>query len=172
MLLRALASLALAIVGAQVARKVYRIVHRHFFSAFSRIPGPPNPSWIRGNFGRLTQAEYGPTFKVHILFSATHLYTIDTVALHRIINLRLLVTEDDERTKLRKIMSPAFGLSQVRGLTQLFIDKSLELSEFWAGQPTEADGWARLDVMVGLKAMTLDVIGLAGTHQPLTPELK
>ncbi|KAJ7731394.1 cytochrome P450 [Mycena metata] len=185
MLLRALASLALAIVGAQVARKVYRIVHRHFFSAFSRIPGPPNPSWIRGNFGRLTlgktqewQAQYGPTFKVHTLFSATQLYTIDTVALHRIINLSeiyqkapfvrarmssllgrgLLVTEDDEHTKL----SPAFGLSQVRGLTQLFIDKSLELSEFWAGQPTEADGWARIDVMVGLKAMTLDVIGLAG----------
>ncbi|KAJ7738946.1 cytochrome P450 [Mycena metata] len=189
MLLRVILSLAVAVVGAQVTRKLYKFVHWHFFSAFRHIPGPPNPSWIRGNFGSLTlaktqewQAQYGPTFKFHTLFSATELYTIDTAALHRIVNLSeiyqkaplvrtrlssllgqgLLIAEDEEHTKLRKIMSPAFGPSQVRGLTQLFIDKSLELSEFWAGRPTEIDGWARIDVMVGLKGMALDVIGLAG----------
>ncbi|KAJ7184935.1 cytochrome P450 [Mycena filopes] len=62
----------------------------------------------------------------------------------------------------RKIMSPAFGPSQVRGLTQLFIDKSVQLSEFWANQLPETNEWASIDVMAGLKAMTLDVIGLAG----------
>ncbi|KAJ6566557.1 cytochrome P450 [Mycena capillaripes] len=149
------------------------------------MPGPPNPSMFYGNFGIISfaqtqkwQAQYGPTFRFHGLFSVTQLYTIDTLALHRIVNNSeiyqkapmvrfnmkqllgqgLLVTEDEEHTKL----SPAFGLSQIRELTQLFVDKSLELSEVWGRQAQDDSGWARIDVLAGLKAMTLDVIGLAG----------
>ncbi|KAF7354240.1 Cytochrome P450 [Mycena venus] len=189
MLLRLIVSAAGAIIGVKLFRSIYRLVHWHHFSPFRYMPGPPNPSWLRGNFGRVTlaqtqewQAQYGPTFRFHNLLSATTLYTIDTVALHRIVNNSdiyqkapmvryrmtqllgqgLLTVEDEEHTKLRKIMSPAFGLSQITRLTQLFVDKSLELSEFWARQTADDNGWARIDVLPGLKAVTLDVIGLAG----------
>ncbi|KAJ7224918.1 cytochrome P450 [Mycena haematopus] len=190
MLFRLILSAVGAVIGAQILRSIYRLVHWYIFSPFRYMPGPPNPSWVYGNFGRITfpatqkwQAEYGPTFKFHNFLSTTSLYTIDTVALHRIVNNSeiyqkppmvrfnmtlmlgkgLLVAEDEEHTKLVRInSSPAFGLSQIQGLTQLFVDKSLELSEFWAQKPQDASGWARIDVFAGLKAMTLDVIGLAG----------
>ncbi|KAJ7127450.1 cytochrome P450 [Mycena crocata] len=164
-------------------------VYRRMTSPFRYMDGPPNPSWLLGNFGRnpfavtqMWQARYGPTFKFHSVFSSLQLYTTDTVALQRIINHSdiyqkspmvrfnlarllgrgLLVVEDDEHTKLRKIMNPAFGVSQIRGLTQLFLDKSLELCDVWKREETDKSGWAQINVMVGLKAMTLDVIGLAG----------
>ncbi|KAJ6450783.1 cytochrome P450 [Mycena sanguinolenta] len=177
------------VIGAQVLRYIYGLVHWYIFSPVRHMPGPPNPSLLYGNLGRVTfpttqkwQAEYGATFKFHNFLSSTSLYTIDTVALHRIVNNSeiyqkapmvrfnmtlllgkgLLVTEDEEHTKLRKIMSPAFGPSQVHELTQLFLDKALELSEFWGQQPQDDSGWAHLDVFDGLKAITLDIIGLAG----------
>ncbi|KAJ7911908.1 cytochrome P450 [Mycena leptocephala] len=190
-LFRLIASAVGAVVGARLLRAIYRSVHWYLYSPFRYMPGPPNPSRFYGNFGRLThqfpqtqewQATYGPTFKFHKFLSETRLYTIDTVALHRIVNNSeiyqkapmvrysmsqllgrgLLVTEDDEHTKLRKIMSPAFGPSQIREMTQLFVDKALELSEVWARQAPDESGWAHINVLAGLKAMTLDVIGLAG----------
>ncbi|KAJ7869957.1 cytochrome P450 [Mycena olivaceomarginata] len=187
--LRLFVSAVGAVIGVRLARSLYRLIYWRRFSPFRYMPGPPNPSWISGNFGRITfsktqewQARYGPTFRFHNLLSATTLYTIDTLALHRIIthsdvyqkapmarfHLKqllgegLIVAEDEEHTKLRKIMSPAFGPSQIHGLTQLFVDKSLELSDVWARQPRDESGWARIDVFAGLKATTLDVIGLAG----------
>ncbi|KAF7358749.1 Cytochrome P450 [Mycena sanguinolenta] len=196
MLLRLVLSTAGVVIGAQLLRYIYRLVHWHMFSPFRYMPGPPNPSLLYGNFGRVTfpttqkwQAEYGPTFKFHnfLSVSSMSLYTIDTVALHRIVNnseiyqkapmvrfnmtlmlgkgeppdcslLRTMSTPNSEKSW----SSPAFGPSQVHGLTQLFLDKSLELSEFWAQQPQDESGWAHLDVLAGLKAITLDIIGLAG----------
>ncbi|KAJ7161733.1 hypothetical protein C8R46DRAFT_1105339 [Mycena filopes] len=55
--LRALASLAAVLVGAQVVRTVYQLVRWHFFSEFSRIPGPPSRSWPWGNFKEATIAK-------------------------------------------------------------------------------------------------------------------
>ncbi|KAJ7633677.1 cytochrome P450 [Mycena polygramma] len=189
MLLHLAASAVAVVIGAHLVRAIYRLVHWSIFSPFRYMPGPPNPSWIYGNFGNISfaktqawQERYGPTYRFHGLMSATQLYTIDTVALHHIVNksdiyqkspmirftLRsmlgegLLVAEDDEHTKLRKVMSPAFGPSQIRGLTQLFVDKSLELSKVWGNETPDDSGWARIDVLAGLRAMTLDVIGLAG----------
>ncbi|KAJ7816628.1 cytochrome P450 [Mycena olivaceomarginata] len=182
--LRLFVSAVGAVIGVRLARSLYRLIYWRRFSPFRYMPGPPNPSWISGNFGRITfsktqewQARYGPTFRFHNLLSATTLYTIDTLALHRIVthsdvyqkapmarfHLKqllgegLVVAEDEEHTKL----SPAFGPSQIHGLTQLFVDKSLELSDVWTRQPRDESGWARIDVFAGLKAMTLDVIGLA-----------
>jgi hypothetical protein len=68
-------------------------------------------------------------------------------------------------------------------MTQLFVDKALEVSYFfrpitplmppqlgevWARQAPDESGWAHINVLAGLKAMTLDVIGLAGTSTPGT----
>ncbi|KAF8202624.1 cytochrome P450 [Mycena galopus ATCC 62051] len=189
MLFRLILSAGGAILGAQVFRHLYGLLHWYLFSPIRRMRGPPNPSWIYGNFGRVKlpltqkwQAQYGHTFVFHNFLSKPTLYTIDTLALHRIVNNSeiyqkaplvrfnmtlllgqgLLVAEDEEHTKLRKIMSPAFGPSQIQGLTQLFTDKALELSEVWAQRPPDESGWARIEVLAGLKAVTLDIIGLAG----------
>ncbi|KAJ7144242.1 cytochrome P450 [Mycena epipterygia] len=188
MLRRVLTTAAVVLLGSQLARLLQRLFQRRN-SPFRYMAGPPNPSLIYGNFGRISfpltqewQTRYGPTFKFHTLFSRIQLYTTDTVALQHIVNSSeiyqkspntrfsmtqmlgrgLLVVEDDEHTKLRKIMSPAFGISQIRGLTQLFIDKSLELCAVWAREDLDDSGWARINVLAGLKSMTLDVIGLAG----------
>ncbi|KAJ7144224.1 cytochrome P450 [Mycena epipterygia] len=188
MLLRVLTTVAVVLLGSQLTRLLYRLFFWRY-SPFRYMAGPPNPSWIYGNFGRISfpltqewQTRYGPTFKFHTLFSRIQLYTTDTVALQHIVNSSeiyqksphvrfnmtemlgrgLLVVEDDEHTKLRKIMSPAFGISQIRGLTQLFVDKSLELCAVWAREDLDDSGWARINVLAGLKSMTLDVIGLAG----------
>ncbi|KAJ7775995.1 cytochrome P450 [Mycena maculata] len=182
MLLRLLTSAAAAVLGAQLVKIISRLVYRRLYSPFRYMPGPPNPSLIYGNFQRLSQAQYGPTFKFHTLLSATQLYTIDTVALHHIVNSGdiyqrspvvrvnmtqllgrgLLAVEDDEHTKLRKIMSPAFGITQIRELTRLFVDKSLELCDVWARQTSDESGWTRIEVAGDLKRTTLDIIGLAG----------
>ncbi|KAJ7184934.1 hypothetical protein C8R46DRAFT_1065502, partial [Mycena filopes] len=53
MLLRALTSLAAVLVGVQVIRTVYQSFRWHFFSEFSRIPGPPSHSWRWGILRRL-----------------------------------------------------------------------------------------------------------------------
>ncbi|KAJ6516736.1 cytochrome P450 [Mycena vitilis] len=187
MLLHLVASAVAVVMCAPLVRTIYRFARWRLFSPFRHIPGPP----IYGHFGPVTvtqtqawQQLYGSTFKFHEFFIATELYTVDTVALHHIVNksdiyqkapmirfsLRSLLGEGQ-----RKIMSPAFGPSQIRKLTQLFVDKSLELSKVWTHEPTDSSGWARIDVLTGLRDMTLDVIGLAGFNyqfHALDPEQK
>ncbi|KAJ7059524.1 cytochrome P450 [Mycena amicta] len=78
----------------------------------------------------------------------------------------LLGLEGEEHSRLRKIMTPAFAPSQIRLLIPLFLEKAHELSTHWSrlGSPTNHPdaGWIQVDVLPGLKAMTLDVIGQAG----------
>ncbi|KAJ7061693.1 cytochrome P450 [Mycena amicta] len=169
-----------------------RFIHTRYLSSTGSMrymPGPKNDSWLRGNKDRMDvsrnrewQSIYGPTFKTYNMFNSATLFTTNTTALHHIVNRSdiyqkapmvrwglaqllgrgLLVMEDEEHTRLRKIMSPAFSASQVRLLTPLFLDKSLELVSVWSALPNDEAGCAKTDVLKGLKAMTLDVIGLAG----------
>ncbi|KAJ7816630.1 cytochrome P450 [Mycena olivaceomarginata] len=187
MLVRLFFSAVGAVVGVQLIRAIFKFLSWRLYSPFRYMPGPPNPSWIYGNFGNVTfpqtqewQAQYGPTFRFDSLFSVPTLYTIDTMALHHIVNtsdiyqkapmVRFDMMQNLGRGELARYggrrahetRDPAFGPSQVRGLTQLFVDKALELSEVWANQAKDESGWASVEVLSGLKAMTLDVIGLAG----------
>ncbi|EEB91246.1 hypothetical protein MPER_10428, partial [Moniliophthora perniciosa FA553] len=43
--------------------------------------------------------------------------------------LGLLVVEQDEHRNQRRVMNPAFGPAQIRGLTQIFLDRSIELRD-------------------------------------------
>ncbi|KAJ7617357.1 cytochrome P450 [Roridomyces roridus] len=189
MSLRLLATVASTLLCAQVTKLLVQWVSKQLYSPLREMPGPPSPSLLFGNFGKLSfrlfqrwQAQYGPTFRYHAIFRSHHLFTADAVALHHIVNnpdvyekgemvryaltqllgRGLLALEGDEHTKLRKIMSPAFGPSQIRGLTELFLDKSIELRDVWTRSPADPTGWIPVDVFEGLKRMTLDVIGLAG----------
>ncbi|KAJ7262670.1 cytochrome P450 [Mycena haematopus] len=126
--------------------------------------------------------EYGPTIKYKIFLGMTRLYTTDTGALnHFLTNSNIyqkpessryvlaqmlghgvLVAEGDEHRQQASFMNPAFGAAQIRELTEIFVEKSIELRDIWAGQVANANGAARIDILSWLSKATLDIIGLAG----------
>ena len=62
-------------------------------------------------------------------------------------------------------MNPAFGAAQVRELTDIFIEKSIELRDAWESEVRKQGDDSEpptIDVLSWLSRMTLDVIGLAG----------
>lgn len=59
-------------------------------------------------------------------------------------------------------MNRAFGTPEIRRLTHIFMEKSLELRDIWEEQIHSQGGTANIDVMPWLNRVTLDIIGLAG----------
>ncbi|KAJ7120541.1 cytochrome P450 [Mycena crocata] len=130
-------------------------------------------SWVR---------EYKHVMKIHRFFGRAQLITTDTKAIHhflsnnqtyqksepsrfslgRIVGPGILVVEGDVHRQQRKIMNPAFGAPQVRELTSIFVDKSIQLRDIWAAQAAKEGGVARVEVLSWLSKATLDIIGLAG----------
>ncbi|GLB35567.1 putative cytochrome p450 [Lyophyllum shimeji] len=126
--------------------------------------------------------EYGSTFKFRGFFGTTRLYTTDLKALNhiivhtdiyqkpeatrynisRIVGSGVLVVEGDKHKQQRKVMNPAFGPSQIRELTDIFIAKSLQLRDIWAADNAEHGGTSRVEILSWLSRTTLDIIGLAG----------
>ncbi|KAF8206820.1 cytochrome P450 [Mycena galopus ATCC 62051] len=126
--------------------------------------------------------QYGTTGRFHSIFGATMLHTVDTKAIHhflsnthiyqrseasrftlgRVVGPGVLVVEGDLHRQQRKIMNPAFGAPQIRALTDIFVDKSIQLRDIWAAQAIKSDGVARVEVLSWLSKATLDIIGLAG----------
>ncbi|KAJ7846797.1 cytochrome P450 [Mycena leptocephala] len=126
--------------------------------------------------------KYGRTWKFHRFFGQTGMYTTDLKAIHhflsnsqiyqksedtrfslgRVVGPGILVVEGDVHKQQRKIMNPAFGAPQVRELTEIFVEKSVQLRDIWAAQAANAGGIARVEVLSWLSKATLDVIGLAG----------
>ncbi|KAI9062669.1 cytochrome P450 [Trametes sanguinea] len=76
--------------------------------------------------------------------------------------LGVLLTEGEQHRQQRRIMNPAFGPSQIRELTEIFVEKSNELRDVWAAELDANGEPTRINVSRGLSKMTLDVIGLAG----------
>ncbi|KAJ7738750.1 cytochrome P450 [Mycena metata] len=87
----------------------------------------------------------------------------------------LLTIEGQEHRNLRKIMviflsynvlminavqNPAFGTPQMRALGEIFMAKSAQLRDNWLDDLS--GGSTRIDVLLGLRSMSLDVIALAG----------
>jgi len=125
---------------------------------------------------------YGHTLKYKALFGMNRLFTVDTKALnHIVMNSHIyrkpeparyalsqllgdgvLVAEGEKHRQQRKIMNPAFGAPQIRELTEVFIEKAIELRDVWDSQITTEGGVARIDALSWLSRTTLDVIGLAG----------
>ncbi|KAF7334967.1 hypothetical protein MVEN_02246700 [Mycena venus] len=127
--------------------------------------------------------QYGRTFKFYRFFGTTALHTTDPKAIHhflsnthiyqkseasrfslgQIVGPGILVVEGDVHKQQRKIMNPAFGAPQVRNLTEIFVDKSIQLRDIWAAQVAKSnDGVARVEALSWLSKATLDIIGLAG----------
>ncbi|KAJ7082474.1 cytochrome P450 [Mycena epipterygia] len=119
---------------------------------------------------------------IHHFLSNTHIYQkaeATRFTLSRIVGPGVLVVEGDIHKQQRKIMvgilpvfetqaltvspkNPAFGAPQVRELTSIFVDKSIQLRDIWAAQATADGGVARVEILSWLSKATLDIIGLAG----------
>ncbi|KAI0060548.1 cytochrome P450 [Artomyces pyxidatus] len=128
-------------------------------------------------------AEYGHIFKFKGFFGTDRVFALDTRAvgyvlshaveyqkpeqvrynLGQVLGHGLLFVEGDKHKQQRRIMSPAFGPTQIRALTSIFVEKSNQLRDIWMGLATQTQGEeATVDVLAWLNKMTLDVIGLAG----------
>ncbi|KAI0043383.1 cytochrome P450 [Auriscalpium vulgare] len=118
-----------------------------------------------------------PRAIAHVL-SHVHDYTKSDQSRYnigRVLGHGLLFVEGDQHKQQRRIMSPAFGPTQIRALTHIFVDKSLQLRDYWLALiPQDGPGGvpsatstadlprATIDVLSWLNKTTLDVIGLAG----------
>ncbi|KAJ6528686.1 cytochrome P450 [Mycena vulgaris] len=124
--------------------------------------------------------------RVSGFFGESSLYTIDTkaiqhiltnsnyqkpeigrYALARIVGPGILVTEGDVHRQQRKIMNPAFGAPQIRQLTGIFVDKSVQLRDIWASEAAQNGGVAHVEAISWLNKATLDIIGLAGFNHDI-----
>ncbi|KAJ7447523.1 cytochrome P450 [Mycena galericulata] len=172
---------------------IVQILYREFTSPLRHIAGPRNPSFVLGNFKEIAndsqlmskwRSEFGRTFRFQGLFSISELHTSDLKAVNHVVNnstiyrkapqtrdfaKRLLgdgilsVEMDDHKRQVSS--NQAFGPAQVRLLTEVFVDKAVQLRDIWAQQVArDNSGAARIDVLDGLRRMTLDVIGEAGFH--------
>ncbi|KAJ7184730.1 cytochrome P450 [Mycena filopes] len=127
------------------------------------------------------RAQFGPTFRYPGMFS-TNLHISDLLALQHILKnadiyqrpalvrrvlgngvlgAGLLTIEGEEHRNLRKIMNPAFGTPQMRELGAIFMEKAAKLRDNWL-EDLLNNAPAQIDVLPGLRSMTLDVIALAG----------
>lgn len=131
--------------------------------------------------------EYGTTLKYKGWFSRDRVYTIDMRAMNhilthsydfpkpplarwslsQILGAGLLVVEGEQHRQQRRILNPAFGPAQIRGLTEVFVEKAYELRTMWNAELEKHGAPARIDVHAGLSRATLDVIGLAGFNYEL-----
>ncbi|KAJ7611689.1 cytochrome P450 [Roridomyces roridus] len=191
MLLRLLASVA-SLAGAYAVYELLKLVYRELNSPLKHLPGPQSAHWFYGNMREIFKAdnsvmhekwvrEFGPTLRYRAFFMQ-RLYTVDTGALNhflvnsniyqkpeevrytlgRMLGRGILVAEGEQHKQQRKVMNPAFGAPQIRELTEIFLEKSVELRDIWANQVSDAGGSARVDILSWLSKATLDVIGLAG----------
>ncbi|KAF5386546.1 hypothetical protein D9757_005880 [Collybiopsis confluens] len=144
-------------------------------SPFKDIPGPPNSHWFWGHMKDIIASDAGVLHEKwveqytkainHILMNH-FIYQKPEIArynLTQLLGAGVLVTEEDKHKLQRKIMNPAFGPAQIRELTEIFIEKSVELRDAWMSEVSAAvDGVSKINVLNSLSEMTLDVIGLAG----------
>ncbi|KAF7353805.1 hypothetical protein MVEN_01066000 [Mycena venus] len=141
-------------LGAYVLYQIFRLICKEFNSPLKNMPGPKSSHIFYGNLREIWKAEnsvlheqwvreYGSTLKYKGFFGGF---------------LSPRKTSTDNK---RKIMNPAFGAPQVRELTPIFVQKSVELRDIWASQVAKS-GTARVDALTWLSKATLDIIGLAG----------
>ncbi|OCH85826.1 cytochrome P450 [Obba rivulosa] len=187
-----LSTLALSVLVAAAfigIHKLIQILLRPITSPLRYVPGPPNSSLLYGNSRDLARVgfsdmvlawfqAYGHVFRYRVFLNNEHLVTTDSRALHHILTQPdifgksgrvspllgkgLLAAEGEQHRNQRHVMNPAFGPAQIRELTSLFLEKSLQLRDVWMSQIEQQDDVAPINVADGLSKMTLDVIGLTG----------
>ncbi|KAJ7473689.1 cytochrome P450 monooxygenase [Mycena galericulata] len=187
-----ISSILLPLAGTFLCYALYHIaqfLYRELTSPLRHMAGPPNPSFVLGNFKEIAddsqlmskwRSEFGRTFRFKGLFSISELHTSDLKAVNHIVNNSSIYrkapqTRDVTKRLLgggilsaeldnHKRQNQAFGPAQVRLLTEVFVEKAVQLRDIWTLPVAQDNGAARIDVLDGLRRMTLDVIGEAGFH--------
>jgi len=59
-------------------------------------------------------------------------------------------------------LNPAFGPQQIRELTEIFVEKAIELRDIWSAEIIRQNGLGRIECLSWMSRTTLDIIGLAG----------
>ncbi|KAJ7896689.1 cytochrome P450 [Mycena olivaceomarginata] len=172
---RMVSEILLPIAGTLFFYASYDIVQLHLSPLdiiLAHVAGPPSSSWMFGNFKEIRgdpqltdrwREEFGPTFKFKWLFSTSELYTSDIKALTHIVHNGILSVDLDQHKHQREMLNPAFGITQIRLVTEIFVEKAVQLRDIWSRKIAlgEKDS-EQVDVLSGLRCMTLDVIGKAG----------
>ncbi|KAF8178833.1 cytochrome P450 [Mycena galopus ATCC 62051] len=155
-----------------------------FIGNVKQMEDDPGLTWTWRNI-------FGPTFQFTGVLKTRELYTADTVAIDHIlrnnfiyqkrglvrrpnerlagegiITIGLLGVEGEAHRRQRRIMNPAFGTAQIRGLMEVFLEKSVELRDVWTRKIGDDFKSKRIEVLEDLSKMTLDVIGQAGNFNP------
>ncbi|RXW20257.1 hypothetical protein EST38_g5602 [Candolleomyces aberdarensis] len=170
MMARELATSLVATFGAYGVYRLLCFFYGEWTSPLRDLPGPPNESAVFGNlkmlWGAPSKKLYTTDCKAlnHIVMNSS-VYQKPAPArwfLSRLLGEGVLIVEGETHKNQRKIMNPAFGAAQIRELTEIFIDKSLELRDAWTAEISREGEVANVNALAWLSRMTLDVIGLAG----------
>ncbi|KAF8809593.1 cytochrome P450 [Phlegmacium glaucopus] len=98
----------------------------------------------------------------HILFNSYDYQKPDTVTgsytIRQLFGNGVLAVEGD----VHKHQNPAFGPQQIRELTEVFVEKALELRDIWSTEIAKHDGVGPIECLSWISRTTLDIIGLAG----------
>ncbi|KAF9501060.1 cytochrome P450 [Pleurotus eryngii] len=186
---------AICALGFYGVLKLANFLHRELTSSVRLLPGPPSTSWIYGNLKEISNLEdsrlheewgrvYRHTTQYKGILGMVRMCTTDPKAVNHILmhpdiyqkpaatrhalasilgEGSLLVVEGGKH----KTQNPAFGLIQTRYLTEIFIEKAIELRDVWAFQIGES-GSAQIDALSWMSRTALDVIGLAGFNYMLS----
>ncbi|KAJ7678518.1 cytochrome P450 [Mycena rosella] len=168
-----------------------QFLYRDFTSPLRNMVGPKSPSFLLGNFKQMAddplstdkwRRKFGPNFQFKGLFNVGELYTSDTKAISHIVarsgvyqkapfgrySVRqlfgngILSAELDDHKRQRRVMNPAFGVAQIREMTEIFVEISLKLRDIWAAQITDDSKPRTIEVTSWLRRLTLDIIGQGG----------
>ncbi|KAF8190974.1 cytochrome P450 [Mycena galopus ATCC 62051] len=169
----------------------FQILYHNLTSPLRYVDGPKSPSFLLGHFKNMAEDSYltskwrnqfGATFIFHGLFSLSELHTTDIKAINHVVNRSeiyqkaptllagtelllgrgILSVERDDHRRHRRALNPAFGIPQVRVVTEIFVEKAVALRDIWTGQIELQGGPVHIEVTSWLRRMTLDVIGQAG----------
>ncbi|KAG6861475.1 hypothetical protein C0995_016254 [Termitomyces sp. Mi166 len=171
--------------------KVLWLIYAELTSPLRDLPGPDSPSWFYGNvkeiWKEIRRLFTMDTKAIHHILMNSHIYQKPESTrynLGRVVGegtsiflliglfrsmliyfckiIGVLVVEGDQHRQQRKVMNPAFGPTQIRELTEIFMAKSIQLRDIWAVDIAKEGGVGRIEVLSWLSRATLDIIGLAG----------
>ncbi|KZV95952.1 cytochrome P450 [Exidia glandulosa HHB12029] len=119
---------------------------------------------IRSLFGTYQLVTTDTRANTHVLFASHIFQRSDAVrrATKRMLGEGILYAEGERHRDQRRLLNPAFGFSHVRLMTQVFIEKGMQLREIWYNKCIEAGGSVQLNALYWLSKATLDAIGKAG----------
>ncbi|OSD05864.1 cytochrome P450 [Trametes coccinea BRFM310] len=179
-----ISSLLACVLGALGLGLSWRYVGRVFFTPLRTLRGPRNPNLFYGHARQVCRPghttitskwmqEYGNKVLTRWLFSTPCLWTADPQVIRHVLQSYNYVKPWEMRISAARVVgdsvlvaeglcNPAFGQAQIRELAHIFVQKSVELRDVWTDEIAAQGGRARINILEGLKKMTLDVIGLAG----------